>query len=133
MGDVQDTAEVVVAALDRPGGRYLVPGETVALPHETLRTVTGRRLPAALEGARAIACDTRVDATATVEQLGVRGRPLPEAMADTVRWLAEAGHISRRQAGAACGDAGCRPRKAGAQRSIARLSQTDVTCMPTFS
>lgn len=122
--DVRDTAAVVVAALERPGGRYLVPGETVALPHETLRTVTGRRLPAVrlpvrlvepvlrvgyrtawpflphtLEGARLIACDTRVDAAATVEELGVPGRPLTESMADTVRWLAEAGHISRRQAG----------------------------------
>ena len=44
--DVRDTADVVVAALDRPGRRYLVPGENVALPHETLRAVTGRRLPA---------------------------------------------------------------------------------------
>lgn len=44
--DVRDVADVVVAALDRPGRRYLVPGENVVLPHETLRTVTGRRLPA---------------------------------------------------------------------------------------
>ena len=44
--DVRDTAAVVVAALDRPGGRYLVPGETITLPHEPLRAVTGRRLPA---------------------------------------------------------------------------------------
>ena len=122
--DVRDTAEVVVAALDHPGGRYLVPGETVTLPHETLRAITGRRLPAVrlplqtllpvlevgyrsglsflphtLEGARAIALDTRVDATATVEELDVPGRPLTESMADTVRWMAEAGHISRRQEG----------------------------------
>lgn len=126
--DVRDVADVVVAVLDRPGGRHLVPGETVALPHETLRAVTGRRLPAVrlplkavepvlqagyrtgwgllphtLEGARLVACDTTVDAGATVAQLGVRGRPLAEAMADTVRWLAEAGHISRRQAGRCVG------------------------------
>lgn len=30
--DVRDTAEVIVAALDHPGRRYLVPGENVALP-----------------------------------------------------------------------------------------------------
>lgn len=122
--DVRDTADVVIASLDRPGGRYLVPGENVALPHEVLRTVTGRRLPAvrlplaaalpvlhlghhtnwpllphALEGSRFIDLDTRVDASATVKELGIRGRSLEESMTDTVRWLAEAGHISRRAAG----------------------------------
>lgn len=122
--DVRDTADVVVAALDRPGRRYLVPGESVALPHETLRTVTGRRLPAVRlpvqvllpvlqlgyrtgwpflphtqEGAHFIATGATVDYTATVEELGISGRPLPESMHDTVRWLADAGHISQRAAG----------------------------------
>ena len=122
--DVRDTADVVVAALGRPGRRYFVPGENVALPHETLRTITGRRLaaiglplaaalpvlkagyntgwsfvPGALEGARLIAADTRVDYTATVDDLGVVGRSLADSMRDTVRWLAEAGHIRRRDAG----------------------------------
>lgn len=122
--DVRDTAEVVVAALDRPGRRYLVPGENVVLPHAMLRSVTGRRLPAvrvplgaalpvlqlgyatgwsllphAVEGSRLIAADTRVDHSATVDELGIRGRPLEESMRDTVRWLAEVGHISPRAAG----------------------------------
>src|SRR5215207_9571048 len=124
--DVRDTADVVVAALERPGQRYLVPGENVALPHETLRTVTRRRLPAmrlslraalpvlhlgyktgwsflphAVEGSRLIALDTRVDYSGTVDDLGVVGRSLEESMRDTVRWLAEVGHISRSAAGAA--------------------------------
>ena len=122
--DVRDTAAVVVAALGRPGRRYLVPGETVALPHRTLRTVTGRRLPSvsmplkvalpvlqlgystgwsllphAVEGSRLVATDTRVDYSATLDELGIRGRSLEESMRDTVRWLAEAGHISPRAAG----------------------------------
>jgi nucleoside-diphosphate-sugar epimerase len=122
--DVRDTAGVVVAALDRPGRRYLVPGESVTLPHETLRAVTGRRLPAmrlpiqvalpvlklgyrtgwpflphAQEGARFIATDASVDYTATVEDLGISGRPLAQSMHDTVRWLADAGHITQRAAG----------------------------------
>lgn len=122
--DVRDAADVVVAALARPGGRFLVPGETVTLPHEVLRAVTGRRLPAvrlplaaalpvlhlgyrtdwpllphAVEGARFIALHTRVDASATVAALGVTGRPLEESMRDTVRWLAQVGHISLRAAG----------------------------------
>ena len=124
--DVRDVAEVVVAALGHPGRRYLVPGETVRLPHEVLRTVTGRRLPAvsmplaaalpvlrlgyatdwpllpyAVEGSRLIATDTRVDSSATVEELGVEGRSLEESVRDTVRWLADAGHISTRAAGRA--------------------------------
>ena len=122
--DVRDTADVIVEALGRPGGRYLVPGEIVTLPHETLRTVTGRRLPAvrlplqaalpvlhlgyrtdwpllphAVEGARFMAMDFRVDYSTTTDELGVNGRSLEESMRDTVRWLAEAGHISRRAAG----------------------------------
>jgi nucleoside-diphosphate-sugar epimerase len=122
--DVRDTAEVVVAALDRPGRRYLVPGENVVLPHERLRALTGRRLPAvrmplqaalpvlhlgyntgwsflphAVEGSRLIATDTRVDYSATVEELGIHGRPLEAAMRDTVRWLVEARHITPRAAG----------------------------------
>ena len=122
--DVRDTAQVVVSAMDRPGRRYLVPGESVALPHETLRAVTGRRLPAlrlplkavlpvlhlgystgwsflphAVEGTRLISMDTRVDYSATVEGLGVGGRSLATSMRDTVRWMAEAGYIRPRDTG----------------------------------
>lgn len=122
--DVRDAAAVVVAALDRPGRRYLVPGENVALPHEMLRAVTGRRLPAVVvplkaalpvlnlgyrtgwgflphtvEGARVVAQDTRVDYSATTEDLGVVGRPLQESAHDTVRWLVTAGHLNARNAG----------------------------------
>lgn len=121
--DVRDTSDVVVAALGRRG-RYLVPGENVALPHEALRTVTGRRLPAvrlplaaalpvvhlgyrtgwpllphAVEGSRIIAMNARVDHSATVAELGIRGRSLDASLRDTVRWLAQAGHISTRAAG----------------------------------
>ena len=120
---------VVVAALRQPGGRYLVPGENVAVPHATLRNLTGCRLPAVqmplkaalpvlkigyqtgwpflphtVEGARLVATDTRVDYSATVEDLGIRGRSLGESMGDTVRWLVQAGHIPARAAGR-CRDA----------------------------
>lgn len=122
--DVRDTADVIVRALEHPGGRYLVPGQTVALPHEMLRRITGRRLPAvrmpltaampvlqlgyrtgwsllphAVEGSRVVAMNAAVDYSATVEELGVRGRSLEDTMRDTVRWLLAAGHISRRAAG----------------------------------
>lgn len=122
--DVRDTAAVIAAALDRPGRRYLVPGESVALPHEALRRVTGRRLPAlrvpvqaakpllevgyrtgwplvpyAVEGALGIATGIEVDYSATVTDLGIEGRPLDESLRATIRWLVETGRISRRAAG----------------------------------
>lgn len=124
--DVRDTAAVVVAALQRPGRRYLVPGENVILPHTTLRDVTDHALPAVrvpltaslpllslgyrtgweflphtLEGARVAAQDTRVDASATTADLGIPGRSFADSVADTVRWLLAAGHIKAAHAGRA--------------------------------
>jgi hypothetical protein len=48
-----------------------------------------------------MAQDVRIDYSATIDELGVSGRSLAESMRDTVRWLAEAGHISPRAAGRA--------------------------------
>jgi nucleoside-diphosphate-sugar epimerase len=123
--DVRDTAAVVAGALQRPGRRYLVPGENLGPPHALLSELTGRRLPlvvlpmsvvvpmvlpgyltgwsflpGALEGARLLALDTTADASATVTDLGIEGRPLRESVSDTIRWMVEAGHLSRKQAGA---------------------------------
>lgn len=124
--DVRDAAAVIVAALARPGGRHLVPGEYVAVPHRVLAEVTGRRLPVvvlpiavvvplvlpgyltgwsflpgALEGARLIGLGAVADASATTADLGIAGRPLRESLRDTTRWLVEAGHVSPEQAGRA--------------------------------
>ena len=71
-----------------------------ALPVLTLGYHTGWSfLPHAVEGSRVVATDTSVDYSATVDELGIRGRSLEESMRDTVRWLAEAGHISAPAAG----------------------------------
>lgn len=124
--DVRDTADVIVAALDRPGGRFLVPGENVAAPHVPLSEVTGRRLPVmllpmkvitpgvlpgyltgwsflpgALEGARVVGLGTVADPSSTVTGLGITGRTLQESLLDTIRWMVEAGHLSPKQAGSA--------------------------------
>ncbi|WP_405142197.1 NAD-dependent epimerase/dehydratase family protein [Sphaerisporangium sp. NBC_01403] len=40
-----------------------------------------------------------VDDTATLEALDVRLRPVQESVADTLRWLAEAGHLAPRRVG----------------------------------
>jgi nucleoside-diphosphate-sugar epimerase len=125
--DVRDVAAVLSAAVSHePGGRFLVPGHNVADPPAELRRLTGRRLPApllpagllaaaampgfltgwpflpgAVEGIRVVACANPADASATTAALGVEARPLDEALRDTVRWLAEAGHITAKQAGRA--------------------------------
>lgn len=125
--DVRDTAAVLAAAVGHaPGGRYVVPGTTVASPHELLREVTGRRvpvvflpasvavaatwpgyasglgfLPGAVEGVRIAACASSIDASATTRDLGVEARPLRDALTDTVRWLVEAGHLRAGLAGSA--------------------------------
>ena len=43
--------------------------------------------------------DTRVDYSATVEDLGIQGRSLEDSLRDTIRWLVDAGHLSARAAG----------------------------------
>jgi dihydroflavonol-4-reductase len=71
-----------------------------ALPVLRLGYTTGWSfLPYAVEGARLAALDTHVDHSATLDELGVPGRSLQDSMRDTVRWLAEAGHITHRAAG----------------------------------
>jgi nucleoside-diphosphate-sugar epimerase len=133
VGDVRDVARLHAAVLT-PGlgprrflaqGRYLRTRDFV----ETLRQVTGRRLPAIhlpaasmlpvgrLTGLlqRAVpvhipaeygaiytcAVGRPIDCTATDELLGDTGRSAAETMTDTVRWLYQAGHLGRRLAGRA--------------------------------
>ncbi len=52
-----------------------------------------------MEGARIAAAANSIDAGATTRDLGVVARPLREALADTIRWLVEAGHLRARLAG----------------------------------
>jgi dihydroflavonol-4-reductase len=57
------------------------------------------RLPIDWEGAWIMAADADADASVTAAQLGISFRPLRDSVADTVRWLYAAGHVTRRQAG----------------------------------
>lgn len=117
--DVRDTAATLAAALEvEPGGRYLVPGESVRNLHAPLREVTGRKLPCrtvpaglliaattpgyltgwsflpgSVEGVRITACGAGLDHSETTRVLGVEPRPLVESLADTVAWLKQAGHL----------------------------------------
>jgi nucleoside-diphosphate-sugar epimerase len=73
------------------------------------RTVDGaqRHLPPAWhfpadhEGTATLLADAHFDDSATRAELGVGAPPLEETLRDCVVWLADAGHISRRQAGRA--------------------------------
>jgi nucleoside-diphosphate-sugar epimerase len=109
--------------------RYIVPGHYLVDRelHRALAEVTGRRIPSALvppwvltglvrpldalqrrlpfhipaggEGAHTLVCATRFDDSPARDELGVQPRTPHDTLADTVRWLAESGHISRRLAG----------------------------------
>jgi dihydroflavonol-4-reductase len=119
---------------DNGPGRYAGQGRWVPAREllRALRRVTGRRLPAVHLPAAALLPVGRLaglaqrvlpvhlpveygaiytcrvarplDSTGTDELLGSAARPLETTLADTVRWLHEAGHLSARLAGAAAGN-----------------------------
>jgi nucleoside-diphosphate-sugar epimerase len=57
------------------------------------------RLPWHGEGIWVMNCAARCDDANTRSELGLELRPLQETLADTVRWLVDAGHISTAEAG----------------------------------
>jgi dihydroflavonol-4-reductase len=57
------------------------------------------RLPWSGESMWTMNCDAHCDDSTTREELRLEPRPLRETFVDTVRWLVETGHLSRRQAG----------------------------------
>jgi hypothetical protein len=58
------------------------------------------RLPLNYEGPWFMVYGAKVDVSATERDLKVRFRAPAETLADTYRWLCDAGLVSRRQAGA---------------------------------
>jgi dihydroflavonol-4-reductase len=64
------------------------------------------RLPVSAEAVAvtlSVGADVEVDDTAARQELAVQRRDLRQTLADTVRWLAEQGHLTARQAGALAG------------------------------
>jgi len=124
-------AHAAILTLGRGPARYMLAGGTASLVEliDHLRAVTGRRLirataPAPLLLGMTAAGDVvqrvlpfrlpfhfggvwvaahggPVDASVTERDLGVRFRPLADSIADTLRWLHQAGHLTARQAGRA--------------------------------
>lgn len=70
-------------------------GQMADLVQRRLRT----RLPWSGESIWIMNCDARCDDSKTWEEFQLEPRPLRETFVDTVQWLVETGHLSRRQAG----------------------------------
>ncbi|MGA7688758.1 MAG: SDR family NAD(P)-dependent oxidoreductase [Jiangellales bacterium] len=65
------------------------------------RLPAGWRLPGSDEGGQLACANPRVDDSTTRDGLGITGRPIDDALLDTVVWLHQTGRISARQAGTA--------------------------------
>jgi dihydroflavonol-4-reductase len=57
------------------------------------------RLPWSAESIWIVNCDARCDDSKTRDELQLEPRPVQETFADTVHWLVEVGHLTRREAG----------------------------------
>ena len=76
--------------------RLLLPaGRTVQL----VQHIVPVHIPVEFEGIYFIRCAARSDDTRTRTELGVAPHDVQVTLADSVRWLVEQGHISRRQVG----------------------------------
>lgn len=82
-------------AVTVPAGVLPPAGQAVGL----LQRIVPVRIPVEFEGIHFCRCAARSDDTRTRTELGVAPCDLQVTLADSVRWLFERGHISRRQAG----------------------------------
>jgi dihydroflavonol-4-reductase len=76
--------------------RMLLPVARVA---QLVQLATPVHIPVEFEGAYFCRCANRCDDTTTRQELGVAPCDLQVTLADSVRWLVQHRHISRRQAG----------------------------------
>jgi len=81
--------------LTLPAGFLAAFGQAADLAQRRLRT----RLPWSAESIWIVNCDAHCDDTKTRDELHLHPRPLQETFTDTIRWLAQTGHLTSRQAG----------------------------------
>ena len=100
---LKDFAEVASAvtgrripALTVPGKPLLAVGKAADAVARTLHV----KLPVNFEGPWFMVYGAKADASAVERDLGIRFRPPRETLADTYRWLVDAGHVSGKKAGA---------------------------------
>ena len=84
-----------IPAVTVPGAPLMAAGRVADRVARKLRV----GLPLNFEGVWFMAHAAKVDGSAAERDLGVRFRPPAETLADTYRWLYEAGHVSPKQAG----------------------------------
>jgi dihydroflavonol-4-reductase len=84
-----------LGAVTVPAGMLLPAGRAVQL----VQHIVPVHIPVEFEGISFCRCAARCDDTRTRAELGVAPRDIQVALADSVQWLFEQGHISRRQAG----------------------------------
>jgi dihydroflavonol-4-reductase len=82
-------------AVTVPAGMLLPAGRAVQL----VQHIVPVHIPVEFEGVYFCWCAARSDDSRTRTELGVVPRDLQVTLVDSVRWLLEQGHISRRQAG----------------------------------
>jgi dihydroflavonol-4-reductase len=82
-------------AVTVPAGMLLPPARAVGL----IQRIVPVHIPFEFEGAYFCGCAARTDDTRTRTELGVAPRDIQVTLVDSVRWLFDQGHISRRQAG----------------------------------
>jgi dihydroflavonol-4-reductase len=95
IGTLGDLTGRRVRFVTLPAGFLAAFGRAADLVQRRLLT----RLPWSAESIWIVNCDARCDDSKTRDELQVEPRPLRETFADTVRWLAESGHLTPRQAG----------------------------------
>jgi nucleoside-diphosphate-sugar epimerase len=95
IGTLGDLTGRSIRFVTLPAGFLAAFGRTADLVQRRLRT----RLPWSAESIWIVNCDARCDDSKTRDELQLEPRPLRETFADTVHWLAEAGHLTPRQAG----------------------------------
>jgi nucleoside-diphosphate-sugar epimerase len=84
-----------IPAIQIPGKPLLAAGKAADVVARAVRI----RLPVSFEGPWFMVHAVKVDGSAVERELGVRFRPAADTLADTYRWLYEAKHVSRKQAG----------------------------------
>ena len=70
------------------------------MPADWARVRLGANLSLTYEGPWLVANANKADSTPATIDLGIDFTPIDTTLADTVKWLYEAGHITSRQAGA---------------------------------
>lgn len=101
-------APTLFGSLRRVTGRrypYVTMPRALVVPATKGTDLLNRVLPERMhvagdaEGAQLVVRDTRFDTTPATEELGVAARPFDEIVADTLRWLADAGHLKPKKLG----------------------------------